>query len=86
MTQGARDLGPSVLGPTIVMKGDLSVGEDLIIRGEVHGRVVGTDTVVIKKSARVSGRISAAKIEFEQGVRLDGVILSGTIARRPRER
>jgi cytoskeletal protein CcmA (bactofilin family) len=58
----------------------------LIIRGEVHGRIVGTDKVVIKRSARVSGRISAAKIEFERGVRLESVVLSGTIARKPRER
>lgn len=72
---------PSVLGPTLVLRGELSIGEDLVIQGEIHGNVVGTDTVVIKRGARVSGQISATRIQFEQGTRLDEVVLTGSIAR-----
>jgi cytoskeletal protein CcmA (bactofilin family) len=77
-TEPARET--SVLGPTIVLRGELSAGEDLIIRGEIQGTVVGTDTVVLKKSARLHGLISAAQIRLEDGVNFDDVVLAGNIA------
>jgi cytoskeletal protein CcmA (bactofilin family) len=73
--------GQSLIGPTVVLRGELSAGGDLmIIRGEVHGRVTG-DTIVIKKGARVQGLVSAGRIRFERGVELGDVVLAGRIAR-----
>jgi cytoskeletal protein CcmA (bactofilin family) len=72
---------PSIVGPTLILKGELSVGEALVIHGQVHGSVIGTDSVVIKRGARVSGQISAAQIQFERGTPLDEVVLSGSIRR-----
>ncbi|MDH3282925.1 MAG: polymer-forming cytoskeletal protein [Gammaproteobacteria bacterium] len=79
-TQAQAAPGRTVLGPTLVMKGDLFVGEDLVIQGTIHGAVVGTDTVTIKRNARLRGKISAATIRLEYGVRLDEVTLTGDIS------
>jgi len=74
----------SVLGPTLVMKGHLSAGEGLVIHGEIQGDVYGTETVTITKSARLQGQISAARIQFESGTNLKGVVLEGRIAQTAR--
>lgn len=107
--------GPSYIGTTMVMKGDLSLAEDLIIEGcfdgsitqgnqrlsigehakvradirtgsaiiagVVDGNVLGSSTVVVKKTARVHGALTAERLCFESGADLEDVILSGNIAR-----
>ena|SRR5690606_16588892 len=106
---------PSCIGSTMVMKGDLSVDEDLIIEGcfdgkitqgdqrlsigenatvradirtgsaviagFVEGNVYGSSTVVIKKTARLHGALTAEKLCLESGANLEDVVLSGNIAR-----
>lgn len=76
----ASATGRSVLGPTVVMKGQLSLREDLLVRGEIEGSVVGADTVVIARGARVKGYVSADHVFFERGFHLDDVVLRGHIA------
>lgn len=71
----------SLLGPTVVLRGELSFGEPLVVHGQIHGSATGTAAVFIKKTARVSGDISAESIQLEKGVPLDGVVLSGRIQR-----
>jgi cytoskeletal protein CcmA (bactofilin family) len=115
---------PSCIGSTMVLKGDLSLEEDLIIEGSfdgnivqgnqrlsigehatvranirtgsaviagvVDGNVYGSSTVIIKKTARLHGALTAEKLCLESGANLEDVILSGNIARirpeRPRGR
>lgn len=108
-------VGPSIIGITMVLKGDLSLSEDLIIEGAfdgsitqgdhrlsigesarvhatirtgsaiiagmVDGNVVGSKTVIVKKSARLHGALTAHRLCLESGANLEDVILSGNIAR-----
>lgn len=110
-----RTDSPSVFGATLVLKGDLSLAEDLIIEGAfegnitqgdqrlsigeharvratirtgsaiiagtVEGDVCGSRTVIVKKSARLRGALSAHRLCLESGANLEDVILSGHIAR-----
>lgn len=107
--------GPSIIGATMVLKGDLSLSEDLIIEGafdgsitqgdqrlsigetarvratirtgsaiiagKVEGEVFGSKTVIVKKSARLHGALTADRLCLETGANLEDVILSGNIAR-----
>lgn len=107
--------GPSYIGSTMVLKGDLSLQEDLIIEGTfdgnitqgnqrlsigeharvrasirtgsaiiaglVEGNVLGSSTVVVKKTARLHGALTADRLCFESGANLEDVILCGNIAR-----
>ena len=76
---------PSLLGPTLVLRGELSFQEPLVIQGQLHGSATGTSSILIEKSARLSGKISAENIQFERGVLLDEVVLTGHIRRTPRK-
>jgi cytoskeletal protein CcmA (bactofilin family) len=71
----------SLLGPTLVLRGELSFREPLVIQGQLHGSATGTASIVIEKSACLSGKISAEKIQFERGALLDDVVLTGRIQR-----
>ena len=107
--------GPSIIGTTMVLKGDLSLSEDLIIEGAfdgsitqgdhrlsigesarvratirtgsaiiagtVEGSVFGSKTVIVKKSARLHGALTAHRLCLETGANLEDVVLSGNIAR-----
>jgi cytoskeletal protein CcmA (bactofilin family) len=99
----------------MVLKGDLSLQEDLIIEGTfdgnitqgnqrlsigeharvrasirtgsaiiaglVEGNVLGSSTVVVKKTARLHGALTADRLCLESGANLEDVILCGNIAR-----
>lgn len=119
---GGEDPGeaPSIIGASVVMKGDLSLAEDLIIEGcfdgsirqdnhrlsigenarvtatihtgsaiiagVVNGSIEGSSTVIVRKSARLQGAVSARQLRLEPGVNLEDVVLSGNVAFvRPRE-
>jgi cytoskeletal protein CcmA (bactofilin family) len=105
---------PSCIGSTMVLKGELSLEEDLIIEGSfdgsitqgnqrlsigeharvratirtgsaiiagaVEGNVHGSSTVIVKKTARLHGALTADRLCLESGANLEDVILSGKIA------
>ena len=73
---------PSVIGRTLGMRGDLTVGEDLIIEGTFDGTITdqGGDTVTVRRSAHVSGRISAGTVHVEDVTNLQETVLSGRIS------
>lgn len=107
--------GPSIIGATLILKGELSLAEDLIIEGAfdgsitqgdhrlsigrtarvratirtgsaiiagtVDGNVFGSKTVIVKKSARLHGALTAHRLCLESGANLEDVVLSGNIAR-----
>ena len=72
----------SLIGITVVMKGDLIVGEDLIIEGTFTGSIsdTGTETVVVRRTARLSGEISADSVRVEDGTNLEDTVLAGRIS------
>lgn len=108
-------LGTSIIGHTLVMKGELSLDEDLIIEGRFEGPVIdgarrlsigtfanvkadirgdsaeiagtvdgdfqGSGTVVLRRTARLRGAISAGALRVEDGTNLEHAILSGRITR-----
>jgi cytoskeletal protein CcmA (bactofilin family) len=110
-------IGPSIIGATMVLKGDLSLSEDLIIdgafdgsitqgdqrlsigesarvratirtgsaiiAGTVEGNIFGSRTVIVKRSARLHGALTAHRLCLETGANLEDVVLSGNIARTP---
>lgn len=72
---------PSVIGSTLVMKGELTLDEDLIIEGTFDGTIVhrGSDKVVVRRVARVKGEISGHDLQVEDGTNLEDTVLSGRI-------
>lgn len=77
---------PSIIGLTVVMKGELIVGEDLVIEGKFEGTIVGRgqDTITIRRTARLRGEISASKVRVDDGIDLKNAVLSGRIGRADR--
>lgn len=74
---------PSIIGSTVVMKGELVVGEDLVIEGTFDGTIVshGRETVTLRRTARLSGKISASTVRIDEGIDLKDTVLSGRIGR-----
>jgi cytoskeletal protein CcmA (bactofilin family) len=74
---------PSIIGSTVVMKGDLIVGEDLVIEGTFDGTITGKgpDTVTVRRTARLRGEVSASNVRVEGGTNLENTVLSGRIGR-----
>jgi cytoskeletal protein CcmA (bactofilin family) len=79
---------PSIIGSTVVMKGELVVGEDLVIEGTFDGKIVGQghgrDKVTIRREAQLTGEISASEVRVDDGSNLENAILSGRISRTRR--
>ena len=74
---------PSIIGSTVVMKGDLTVGEDLVLEGTFDGTITGEgpDTVTVRRTAQLRGEVSASKVRVEDGTNLENTVLSGRIRR-----
>ena len=72
---------PSIIGSTVVMKGELTVGEDLEIEGTFDGTIIGKnqDTVTVRRIARLRGEVSASLVRVEDGTNLENTVLSGRI-------
>ena len=68
------------------MKGELVVGEDLVIEGTFDGTITGCgeDTVTIRRTARLSGEICASEVRVDDGSNLENAVLSGRIGRTER--
>jgi len=79
--EGPRRSLPSIIGVTVVMKGELTVGEDLVIEGTFDGTITGTgpDTVTVRRTAHLSGEVSAGTVRVEDGTNLEGTVISGRI-------
>ena len=73
---------PSMIGMTLVMKGELTVDENLIIEGTFDGTITGqgSDTITVRRTAHVSGKISASTVRIEDGTNLENTVLSGRIS------
>lgn len=62
----------AVLGPTLRIDGEISGGEDLLVQGQVEGKiVVEGQGVTVGKSGRVKADIHARSIRVEGHVRGD---------------
>lgn len=61
----------SVLGPTLVFKGELSAEEDLMLKGRVEGSITHTASLRIGEEGSVKGNIEAKYITVEGKVEGD---------------
>ena len=77
ITQGDQRLS---IGENATVRADIRTGS-AVIAGFVEGNVYGSSTVVIKKTARLHGALTAEKLCLESGANLEDVVLSGNIAR-----
>ena len=78
----APDKQLSVLGPTLVFKGELSAEEDLLIQGRVEGSIQHNQSLTVGKEGSVKANIKAQYITVEGTVEGD---LFGTKAVLVRE-
>ena len=63
------DGGRTVVGPTLVFKGDLTGSEDLIISGQVDGKIsVQGHSITIGPEGKVRAEIRASKVIIEGSV------------------
>ena len=72
---------PSIIGISVVMKGELTVGEDLVIEGTFDGKITGNtpDTVTVRRTAHLRGEVTAGTVRVEDGTNLEGTVISGRI-------
>jgi len=61
----------SVLGPTLVFRGELSADEDLMLKGRVEGSIQHTASLKISKEGSVKGNVKAKYITVEGTVEGD---------------
>lgn len=58
-----RTRSASVIGPTLTIKGELSANEDLIIEGQIEGKIAHQDkNLTVGKSGRVKADIHANEV------------------------
>lgn len=64
-----RTRSVSVIGPTLVFKGELSANEDLVIEGQVEGKISHQDKhLTVGKQGRVAADIRALSVEIQGNV------------------
>lgn len=74
------EYGPSIIGMTVVMRGELTFAEDLTIEGTFDGPcTAGIGTVLLRRTACLHGEITAERLCVEQGTNLENAVLSGRI-------
>ena len=61
----------SVLGPTLVFKGELSADEDLMLKGRVEGSITQAPTIRIGEGGSVQGNVHAQYVTVEGDVEGD---------------
>ncbi len=61
-----RTRSVSVIGPTLVFKGELSANEDLVIEGQVEGKISHQEKhLTVGKQGRVAADITALSVEIQ---------------------
>jgi cytoskeletal protein CcmA (bactofilin family) len=61
----------SILGPTLVFKGELTAEEDLLLKGRVEGSINHTASLKVSKEGSVKGNVKAKHITVEGSVEGD---------------
>ncbi|MCB0328699.1 MAG: polymer-forming cytoskeletal protein [Bdellovibrionales bacterium] len=63
---GTPSVGKATIGSSIVIKGEISGSEDLVIEGTLEGSVnLGENTVTVGGTAKVAANITARKIRVQ---------------------
>jgi cytoskeletal protein CcmA (bactofilin family) len=78
MVEGKLDCGNGcvTVGPNGKVKADISARE-VIVRGQVDGKIEGTEKVQLWNSGRVIGEVRTARLAIEDGALLRGKVEAG---------
>jgi len=84
--EGKLDLtnGSVTVGPNGKVKADI-VAREVIVRGNVDGKIDGSDRVQLWNTGRVSGEVKTARLAIEDGAVLRGKVEAGKASVRPAE-
>jgi cytoskeletal protein CcmA (bactofilin family) len=76
--EGKISLGNAVItfGPNAVVKADVDARE-IVVRGRLQGKLVGSEKIQIWSTARVDGDLKAPRIGIEEGAELHGKMEAG---------
>ena len=62
------------------MKGDLTSKEALLIEGTYSGTInAASETVLVRRTAQLSGELAAAQLHLQAGTKVKDAALSGNI-------
>lgn len=84
--EGKLDLGNAsvTVGPNGVVKADVTARE-VIVRGRIDGKVVGTERIQIASSGQIIGEIHCERLAIEDGAVLRGKVETGRPLGKPLE-
>jgi len=84
--EGKLDLGNSsvTVGPNGKVKADVSARE-VIVRGQLDGKIEGTERVQLWNSGRVTGEVRTERLAIEDGALLRGKVEAGKAQSRGSE-
>jgi cytoskeletal protein CcmA (bactofilin family) len=85
--EGKLDLGNAscTVGPNGKVKADISARE-VIVRGQVDGKIEGTEKVQLWNSGRVAGEVRTGRLAIEDGALLRGKVEAGKAQVRSAEK
>jgi cytoskeletal protein CcmA (bactofilin family) len=72
----------TIIGSSIVIDGEISGDEDLVVQGTVKGRIAVSDGVVVEGSGVVEADIETASVEVAGKV-TGNIVASGRVELRP---
>ena len=76
--------GSVTVGPNGKVKADISARE-VVVRGEVTGKVSARDRVQLWSTGRVHGEVQTARLAIEDGALLRGNVEAGKPANKPKD-
>jgi cytoskeletal protein CcmA (bactofilin family) len=84
--EGKLDMGGAsvTVGPNGVVKADVSARE-VIVRGRIDGKVVGSERIQIANSGQIIGEIQCERLAIEDGAILRGKVETGRPLAKPLE-
>ncbi len=77
-----QDAGQLIVGEAGVIKGDVRT-KSITVFGRIDGNVSATDSIHIKSSGKVSGRLRTQTLSVEQGAVYHGEIAIGSVNLEP---
>jgi cytoskeletal protein CcmA (bactofilin family) len=85
--EGKLDLGAAsvTVGPNGKVKADIAARE-VIVRGQVDGKIDGTERVQLWSSGRVTGEVKTERLAIEDGALLRGKVEAGKPQQRSENR
>ncbi len=76
--------GSLTIGPNGSVKADVNARE-VIVRGNVEGKVSGRDKVQLWSTGRVNGEVQTERLAIEEGAVLRGKVEAGKLSAKPTE-